>query len=257
MQRSVFGDPWDGVLSYTAGIFNGVPDGASADVDINDDKDFAGRIFLLPFKRNSLTFLQGLGIGVAGTFGNQQGTSTAPNLPAYKTTGQQTFFSYRSDVIAHENHSRISPQTFYYWGPFGLLGEYVLSSQEVKRESTSRELEHEAWQIAISYVLTGEMASYRGVRPKRPFDPRAGTWGAFEVAARHSHLNLDDSTFPTFADPAKASKEAREWALGLNWYLNRNFKFQVNYAQTHFKGGSATGDREQEKVLLTRFQISY
>src|SRR5262249_32271369 len=44
------GDLWRGVVSYAAGIFNGVGDSRiSSNVDFEDDKDFAGRIILLPF----------------------------------------------------------------------------------------------------------------------------------------------------------------------------------------------------------------
>ena len=34
------------------------------------------------------------------------------------------------------------------------------------------------------------------------------------------------------------------WAVGLNWYVNRNVKYVLNYEQTRFEGGAASGDRE-------------
>src|ERR1700712_4172555 len=43
------GDLAGGVVSYALGVFNGVPDGSSADADTNNDKDVAGRIFFQPF----------------------------------------------------------------------------------------------------------------------------------------------------------------------------------------------------------------
>jgi len=57
-------------------------------------------------------------------------------------------------------------------------------------------------------VLTGEEASYKGVKPKRPFDLKNGAWGAFELAARYSQLHVDGDAFPVFADLTKAAKEA-------------------------------------------------
>lgn len=257
------GNLWDGAVTYAVGIFNGVADGGSNDFDNNDEKDYEARLFAHPFKHTEVEPLQGLGLGVAGTWGNQEGSVSSQNLPSFKTAGQQTFFRYRSDgtatgtVIADNARFRVSPQGYYYWGPVGLLWEYVLSSQEVKKGTTSERLENKAWQVAASYVLTGDDASYKGVKPKRPFDPRNGAWGALELAARYSELRVDKDAFPIFADPKKAAQKARAWAVGVNWHLNNNVKFVVNYEQTGFDGGSANGDREDEKVVLSRLQIAF
>jgi phosphate-selective porin OprO/OprP len=63
--------------------------------------------------------------------------------------------------------------------------------------------------------------------------------------------------FPTFADPTKSAYKAKEWAVGVNWYPERRIKIAVNYGQTSFEGGAATGNREDEKALLTRFQVAF
>ena len=90
------GDLFGGVVSYAGGVFNGSPDGQSADFDTYDSKDGAARIFVQPFKKTEIAPLKGLGVGVGGTIGNQQFTGTSTNLATYKTTGQNTFFSYIS-----------------------------------------------------------------------------------------------------------------------------------------------------------------
>lgn len=260
------GELLDGALNYALGVFNGVPDGGSADGDVEDDKDFAGRIFAHPFRKTSLSALQGLGIGAAATYGDEGGSPKAPFLPSFKTAGQQTFFTYRADAkspdetnttFAKGRHFRLSPQATYYWGPVGLLSEYVVSSQEVRRGVAAETLRNNAWQVSASYVLTGEDASYKGVKPRNVFDPAANAWGALELAARYGALRIDVDTFPTFADPAKAAREARAWAVGVNWYLNRAIKTQVDYESTAFEGGAPGGDREQEKVLFTRAQVAF
>lgn len=259
----VFGDLWDGAFSYALGAFNGAPDTANGNLDNNDDKDFAGRIFAHPFKNTTFEPLQGFGIGVSGTYGDHAGTVGTPNLPSYVTPGQLTFFRYRSDgtdagtTIASGQESRYSPQGYFYWGPFGLLGEYVRISQSVKRNTTSATLDHDAWQVQLSYVLTGENATYGSLSPAKPFDLTKGTWGAFQVAAQYGELHVDKDTFPTFANPNNSARIAKSWGLGLNWYLNRNFKFVLNYEQTDFTGGSSQGERPKERAVLGRFQISY
>ncbi|MBS0425414.1 MAG: hypothetical protein JSR71_13600 [Proteobacteria bacterium] len=47
--------------------------------------------------------------------------------------------------------------------------------------------------------------------------------------------------------------KAQDFGIGINWYLNRNIKFQLNYNQTHFAGGARGGaNRPNEKnVVLT------
>src|SRR5206468_2061068 len=56
----LYGDVLEGVFSYALGVFNGVPDAGNVDLDTNDSKETAARIFLQPFKRSSVQSLQSL-----------------------------------------------------------------------------------------------------------------------------------------------------------------------------------------------------
>jgi phosphate-selective porin OprO and OprP len=256
------GDIGTGTFAWQAGIFNGVPDLGNGDGDVSDAKDFAGRVFLQPFKRGTLS---GVGIGVAGSTGLERGTPAAPALASYRTPGQQTFFRYTSSTTTPANNayangrrSRLAPQAYFYTGPLGLLGEYTLSWQEVTQAATTAKLKHTAWQATGSYFLTGEKNSFRSASPKKPFDPKAGTFGAVEIAARYSELDLDDATFPTFASPTSSPTKAKAWAVGLNWYLARAIKVVVDYEHTTFDGGAAGGaDREAENFVVSRVQYSF
>jgi phosphate-selective porin OprO/OprP len=256
------GDFAGGGASYAVGYFNGVPDGASADVDTNDEKDTAARLFFQPFLQSDGP-LKNLGFGIAGSIGDQAGTATAPNLASYKTPGQQTFFSFRSDtttagtVIADGRHTRISPQTYYYNGPFGLLTEYVKSTQAVRRGDVARDVDATSWQVAASWVLSGGDTSFKSVTPKKPFDRAAHTWGEFEIAARYSHLDVEDAAFPLFANPTSSPRAADAWAVGFNWYLSRSLRVMLDYEDTSFDGGATAGDREDEKIVFSRFQVSF
>jgi phosphate-selective porin OprO/OprP len=254
------------VATYAVGVFNGVPDGGSGDLDNNDGKDVAARVFFTPFARGAGAF-KNLGFGIAGSVGDQEGTLTATGLPTFRTPGQQTFFSYRTDgtapntVIADGDRTRISPQGYFYRGPFGLLAEYVTSAQEVRRGDVAEELEHEAWQVSGSWVLGGGgEPSFRAVNPKKPFDPAnpaGNAWGAFEIVARYHAIDFDDDSFPLFASPTSAATAADAWAVGLNWYFTRNYRIYLDYERTSFDGGSTAGDREDESIVFTRFQISF
>lgn len=260
----LWGDFAQGRLSYAVGVFNGVGDGRnSSNVDFEDHREFAGRLFSLPFKNTSVNALQNLGIGLAASWGNT--FSNATGLPSsYLTDGQQTFFSYNptaGTVVANGTHWRLSPQGYYYYGPFGLLGEYVISNQRVTKGATSANLQNTAWQIAGSWVLTGEDASYTGVTPRHPFDPRSNRWGAFQLVARYADLDIDDKAFPTFSNPATSASEAKAWAVGMNWYLNRNIRVNASFSRTTFGGhivpASATVTRQPEEVVFTRVQLAF
>ena len=261
----LFADLFRGSLSYAVGIFNGVPDLGNGDGDVNDDMDFAGRVFASPFKNTAWAPLRGLGVGVAGTYGHERGTSSSTELPTYKSTGQASIFSYVSSsgdatktAVAYGPHSRISPQGYYFWGPFGLVGEYVSSTQRASLGTKSGTFANTSWQVATVYAITGESESYDGIVPAQAFDPWEGAWGAFEIAARYGVLDIDGDAFGQgFADPKKSVRRATEWALGANWHLNKNVKFVLNYANTDFNGGATKGDRRSERAILSRVQLAF
>jgi phosphate-selective porin OprO/OprP len=106
--------------------------------------------------------------------------------------------------------------------------------------------------------LTGETPSYRGVSPRRPFEPSQGGWGAFEIAARVGRLTIGEDAFPIFANPETSARDILAYTIGLNWYLNRSFKVVVNYEEARFDGGSPlSSDRGTERDFLTRLQFSF
>ena len=259
----VHGDLAAGRVAYAAGVFNGVADGGSADADIADGKDVVARVFAQPFLGRRSSAWQGLGAGLAFSYGRQQGVSAlATGLPTLRTSGQQAFFAYRGDdagagsTLAAGTHVRVAAQGHYYAGPFGLLAEHVLSTQDVRRGAVAATFDRTAWQLAGSWVLTGETPSFRGVAPRAPFDAAAGTWGAVELTARYSALRIDDAAFPTFANPATAASGANAWTAGVNWILNPGVKIQLNVERTTFETAAAP-PRRPENNVLTRIQFGF
>jgi phosphate-selective porin OprO/OprP len=261
-------------VNYAVAWGNGSNDGGSsetfADVDVNDDKEWSGRVFALPFGDSENFALRGLGLGIAGTYTSQTGTTAQTLLPTYRTPAQSPFFRYRTGAtptLADGDRTRIAPQFYYYVGRFGLLGEYTTVSQDVTRTVAannvrSDSLDTTAWQLQASWFLTGEEESFRGFKPNSVFSLANDTWGAFELVARYHELDPDDDAFvggaASFADPAANARKATAYGLGLNWYFNENLKWVFNYEQTSFDGGAPAGaDREDEKVFLTRFALGF
>jgi phosphate-selective porin OprO and OprP len=255
------GDFSEGLLAYQVGVFNGVADLANGGDDLSDAKDFVGRVFVQPFKSGSF---RPLGIGFAASTGLERGNITTSGLPSYRSSGQQTIFRYStstttpaSNVYADGTRLRLSPQGYYYTGALGILGEYVISRNEVTKAGVTGELEHTAWQASGSFFLTGEKNSFRSPTPRRPFDLREGGFGAVELIARYGELHLDDASFPTYASLTSSVNDAKAWGVGVNWHFTRAVKVGVDYERTTYTGGAATGDREPENAVITRFQTSF
>ena len=244
-------------VDYVIGVYNGAADGRDSPTsNPDDDFEFAGRLFFEPWK-HGVGALSGLGFGIAASSGEKHGSGNN-FLPRYRSPGQVQFFGYRSDVFADGEHTRWSPQAYWYGGRFGLLGEYIVSRQEVASPAGRATLDNRAWQAVGSVVLSGEDASYRGVvKPSHPFTLDGEGWGAFEVVGRLGRLDIDDDAFPLFADPASAGVSARSWGLGLNWYLTGNLKLVANYTETEFDAASGATPREDEKAFFTRTQFSF
>jgi phosphate-selective porin OprO and OprP len=279
------GDIAGGVFNYSVGYFNGVSDGGSSDSNLptpdaeNDTKgDWAARVFFQPFLNSENFAIRGLGFGVGATFVDTIGSATSSLLPSYRTPGQQSFFSYRSSTLAtvttpavnngtfaDGERLRVSPQFYYYLGRFGVLGEYVTVSQDVTRVNgavtRSDSLDNTAWHAQVSWFVTGEDESFKGFTPLTTFEPGKPGHGAFELVARYHELSVDDAAFAggdnSFANPLTAARKARAAGFGVNWYLNQNVKWSLNYERTRFDGGAETGDRPDEEALLTRIGLAF
>ncbi|HMC95683.1 MAG TPA: porin [Polyangia bacterium] len=269
----LWGDIGSGLVRYEAGVFNGNADNALTDIDSDHAKSFEGRVFVQPFNVESLTFLGRLGIGIAGSTGNEKGVSTlsAPNpwMGTFKSGGQQTIASYLTSttditgtVVAYGRHTRINPQLYYYNGPVGLLAEWVKEHQEVAELTAAGgtfgtgAYNNSAGHITVSGALGGDV-TYEGIKPHKPLDLAAGTYGALELALRYNWLDIDSAAFPTGIDPTKSVSNAKAYGVALNWQLSRNLKVAGDYEQTSFTGGAKTGNRPTEKIAIGRFQVAF
>jgi phosphate-selective porin OprO/OprP len=240
---------------YSAGVFNGLPDGASSttDTDSNQGKDFAARIVVQPFRKSgnsAPTVLTGLGFHVGGSVGNQSGSA----LPSFKTSVGQTYFTYAAGTVADGQRTRISPAAFYYYKAIGAFAEYMRTQQRVRRVDAREEVVNSGWEVTGSYVLTGEAASDRGVRPRTPFDPPSRKWGALQVLGRYTEVNFDNDIFAVGLANAGAARKAKSFTLGLNWYPASVVKYYLTYERTKFDAGTAPA-RPAENVVLVRAQL--
>jgi phosphate-selective porin OprO and OprP len=252
----VLGDVKGGVISYLGGVMNGVPDGGSADVDTSDSKDVSGRLVFRPFTRQTTSAWRGLGFAISGSAGRQSGAAA---LPLFRTqTLQQPYFSYATGTVAAGTRTRYSPQLFFFRRQFGGWFEYVHTEVPMTRAEVTDDIAHDAWQVAASWILTGEAATdaSAGVRPSAIFDPSTGHWGAFQIAARVHQLEVDQAAIDLGFAATGASRKAQAWTVGLNWYLSGNVRHTFNFERTVFDNNGA-GARPAENAIAFRTQLNF
>lgn len=214
-------------FAYQLAVTNGSRNNGNIDSDTNDSKEFQGRVFAHPFVHSGIEPLEGLGIGMAGTWGEPNGDT----LSNYQTPGLNNMFVYSPLARSNGTQYRLYPQGYWIWGPFQLVGEYALSSTDLDSLSLNAPstitnpvntrqgprniygygttTHDQAWNVTVSYMLTGEENVFLrqgikprhefdpmyGIRPDKPFNPSEGHWGAVQVAARWSYMDFDDNVF--------------------------------------------------------------
>ncbi len=104
---------------------------------------------------------------------------------------------------------------------FYLQTEYV----NVKIDA-EEDYSFDGYYLSASWTLTGESRIYKkesgkfkGINPAHPLS--MGGWGAWEVAARYSNINLNDGDVE--------GGNLTSMTLGLNWYMENNLRAMLNY----------------------------
>ncbi|HEY9555031.1 OprO/OprP family phosphate-selective porin [Allosphingosinicella sp.] len=141
-------------------------------------------------------------------------------------------------------------------GSFHFQGEYFDFNVE-RTPGNGPNLDFSGYYFQSGYILTGEKRSYSansgsygGVTPSRPFDWRTGDWGAWEIAARYSVVDLNDKDI--------LGGRQENVTLGLNWYVNNNMRFMLNYINGKVDKRNSGGDVGADyQAIGGRAQIAF
>jgi len=89
------------------------------------------------------------------------------------------------------------------------------------------------------------------VKPKTNFSLKNGGWGAWQVAARYSHLDLDDHNI-------RGGNEDNI-TLGVNWHWNPNVRVMLNYVMASVDYNPLQTQRESGDANygMVRVQIDF
>lgn len=136
-------------------------------------------------------------------------------------------------------------------GPFSLESEYVTT--QVARTADQPDLRFYGYYVGGSWFITNESRPYQvktgefgRVRPRENFNMQKGGWGAWQVAARTSLLDLTDKNI-------NGGKEVNT-TLGINWYLNPQLRLTANYVLVD---AQKSGKHDEPRLFETRLQVDF
>lgn len=151
------------------------------------------------------------------------------------------------------------------YGPFSAQSEFMLAlPQNVMTDTPNLDdPTFWVWYLYASYFLTGEHRAYEGgtfgrVKPKRNLNLKTGGFGAFEVAARFSWIDLDDA----FDFDQETGGKQWDFTFGVNWYPNPNTRVIANYVYANvnrtIEGDEVFDlDNANASIFQMRFQVDF
>ncbi|MCE9648623.1 MAG: OprO/OprP family phosphate-selective porin [Parvibaculum sp.] len=143
--------------------------------------------------------------------------------------------------IATKNYSFAGAELAGQYGPFYFESEY--GRTDVSRIAGD-DVSFDGGYAGASWVITGESRDYKDgafarIKPKKSFSLTNGTWGAWEVAARYSTLDLNDANI--------AGGKEDNYSVGLNWYPNPYLRLLVDYI--HFDATKGLAKDEGDAIV--------
>ena len=153
-------------------------------------------------------------------------------------------------ILCAEEHLLLGLEFAAKWKMVWLMAEYAATTWSQSQDPLDRTLgggaladaDFAGYYISAGGFLTGESRPYNprdgvwtGVKVRRPFSLTKGGLGAWELLARYSHMDLNDS------DAGILGGVEDNWTLGVNWYPNDYVMFKLNYIKAHIDREDAAG----------------
>jgi phosphate-selective porin OprO and OprP len=163
----------------------------------------------------------------------------------YRGRPESNITDYYVDTgnIAAEGAFQYGIEALWNNGPVSLLAEYNHASVD---SPGLDDPEFQGYYLTGSWVITGETRPYdRNVGYARRVIP-AGRWGAPELVARYSHIDLDDGSVQ--------GGSFEKTYLGLNWWATKRWKFGLGWSRTWLDKDGMSGVTD---AVLSRIQWVY
>ncbi|MCE2871470.1 MAG: hypothetical protein LW714_08700 [Oxalobacteraceae bacterium] len=170
------------------------------------------------------------------------------------------FFGGTEAVSAGATRTRSDVEYAIAYGPYKAQGEFF---QIGYSDTTGTNAGSNAVKMNYNELLwniTGESHNYNNangtfgwIKPNNKFTSNGGL-GAWQLGVRLSDFDGSDFT-PAAGKTAKATS----MTAGLNWYVNDNVRFMLNYVETKYDDSVTIGTTKLDKIkaLMLRSQISF
>jgi phosphate-selective porin len=219
-------------LNYSAGLFEHDGDNARSRKVTGGDLTFGARVSGTPFARVKAMNLDRAEFGGNFTTTEVTDESELPNgLRGRTVVSQYTFFE---PVFVKGTRNRYGADFEWTFRSLGARAEYIAVTDERTgqglRGNDLNSARARSYYVSGSWVVTGDRKD-RPLEPSRPLLQGGG--GAVEVVARYERLWFDSKET---GEPAFSNSRAevilpngdKVVTLGVNWYVNRWIKLQLN-----------------------------
>ncbi|MCA8959943.1 MAG: hypothetical protein KDC38_05500 [Planctomycetes bacterium] len=236
------GDHW----LAAAGLFGeSVPD----DADDEHDEGYAvtARAALVPIcdEQNVVHF------GLSGSLRSIQNDRTVRIAAAPETGVADLEFLDTGSLDGTRSVGRVGGEVAIRRGSVLLVAEWI--GLQATRPRRGADPFFQAHDVTVAWIVTGEVREYRASRGLfLDFVPRS-RFGAFEIVARYSHLDLNDH--------GVRGGSATDWMIGVNWYANENVRARlsttfVDLDQRADAAGTVPG-RQTPQIFEVQVQLSF
>ena len=133
--------------------------------------DFSARFSARPFQ-DSGPLAKGLGLGLVYDYQTQPG-QTGHSLPAigccrrFALPAREASYQIRYDAYAGGGE-RIFPRVYYHNGPFGVLGEYMLSRRGMDEGPATPKVGSDAFQVQFAWFVADGNKFFGRAMPGNP-----------------------------------------------------------------------------------------
>ena len=240
-----------------AGAFGGAV-GSGGGGSVDDELNVAARGTFVPLMQDKNHLLTiGAGIWYRDMVDKTLTVSADPGIIRVAPNFQSAAFGSQAGATAVDNTLGFNIEGAVVYGPFGLKSEYSHMTVNAERGGVS-DVDLDGYYAEASYFLTGESLNYDtgkaqfgSVAPKGIVGK--GGIGAWQVAVRYDVLNLNDAVD---ALGAGAGGDQSAFTAGLNWYVNKNMRFMLNYVRVlELDRPGNVFDNDEPHALTFRGQV--
>jgi phosphate-selective porin OprO/OprP len=237
-------------MRWDLGYFYEVGNDGEFFEDFNESQVTA-RVAGQPWYQDESHFLH-LGVGYSHLFRDEDEDDASLRFRARPEAHITSTRLANTGNFSADAADKLNPELALVFGPFSLQGEYFWVNTDAGDVDDPT---FTGWYASGSWFITGESRAYSQssakfsrVKPNNNFSFSEPGWGAFELAARFSTVDLTDSDIE--------GGQEQNFTGALNWYLNPNARIMFNYVYADLED-RADVDDDSANIFQVRFQVDF